>query len=180
MRTISPGPSSYSSRYPSLWYANDSNEMQCPASLLPMSTGRRPMLSRAAMILPSLVMMSSVSDPSMAFWACLMPETKSSFWLMSAATSSVVFTLPELIAMNWRPPLAKFCSTSSSALLMAPTVVTANVPRCERTSKGCGSVSLMQPMPLPPWKPGRSSSKRVRNGVFSMEWISRWNPSSAS
>ena len=100
---------------------------------------------------------------------------------MSAATSSVVFTLPELMAMNCRPPLAKFFSTSSSALLMAPTVVMPNVPRCERTSSGCGSVSLMQPMPLQPWKPCRSSSKRVRNGVFSIEWISRWkHPSSAS
>ena len=133
------------------------------------------------MIWPSWVMMSSVSDPSMDSCACLMPETKSSFWLMSAATSSVVFTLPELMAMNCRPPLAKFFSTSSSALLMAPTVVMPNVPRCERTSSGCGSVSLMQPMPLQPWKPCRSSSKRVRNGVFSIEWISRWkHPSSAS
>ena len=49
--------------------------------------------------------------------------------------------------------------------------------RCERTSSGCGSVSLMQPMPLQPWKPCRSSSKRVRNGVFSIEWISRWKAS---
>ena len=155
--------------------------MQNPSSLLPMSTGKRPILSRAAMIWPSCVMMSSVSDPSMDSCACLMPETKSSFWLMSAATSSVVFTLPELMAMNCRPPLAKFFSTSSSALLMAPTVVMPNVPRCERTSSGCGSVSLMQPMPLQPWKPCRSSSKRVRNGVFSIEWISRWkHPSSAS
>ena len=63
---------------------------------------------------------------------------------------------------------------------MAPTVVMPNVPRCERTSSGCGSVSLMQPMPLMPLNPGRSSSKRVRNGVFSMEWISRWKPTSSS
>ena len=95
---------------------------------------------------------------------------------MSAATSSVVFTSPELMAMNCLPPPEKYASTSASALLMAPTVVRANVPRCERTRSGCGSVSLMQPMPLCPWNPGRSSSKRVRNGVFSMEWISRWKP----
>ena len=65
------------------------------------------MLSRAAMIVPSLVMMSRVSEPSMTLWACLMPSTKLSFWLMSAATSSVVFTAPELMAMNCRFPLEK-------------------------------------------------------------------------
>ena len=83
-------------------------------------------------------MMSSVSDPSMDSCACLMPETKSSFWLMSAATSSVVFTLPELMAMNCRPPLAKFFSTSSSALLMAPTVVMPNVPGASAPTKAAG------------------------------------------
>ena len=65
---------------------------------------------------------------------------------------------------------------SSSALLMTPTVVMAKVPWWERTSRGWGSVSLMQPMPLVPWKRSRSLSKRERNGVFSMEWISFWNP----
>ncbi len=27
---------------------------------------------------------------------------------------------------------------------------------------GCGSVSLMTPMPVPPWKPGSSASNLVR------------------
>jgi len=52
---------------------------------------------------------------------------------------------------------------------MQPTVVSANTPRCERMSSGWGLVSEMQPMPDLPWKWGRSFSKRVRNGVFSME-----------
>ena len=46
----------------------------------------------------------------------------------------------------------------------------------ERMSRGWGSVSLMQPMPHVPWNVARSSSNLVRNGVFSMEWISRWKP----
>ena len=79
------------------------------------------------------------------------------------------FTAPELIDMNWRPPTDKNRSTKSSALLIAQTVVIAKVPKCERTSKGCGSVSLMHPMPLVPWKLSRSSSNFVRNGVFSIE-----------
>ena len=145
-----------------------------------MRTGRRPTLSRAAMIDPSSFMIKSVSDPSITSWANWMPDTKSSFWLISAATSSVEFTAPELIDMNWRPPTDKNRSTKSSALLIAQTVVIAKVPKCERTSKGCGSVSLMHPMPLVPWKLSRSSSNFVRNGVFSIEWISRWNPSSIS
>ena len=98
---------------------------------------------------------------------------------MSALMSSVSFTFPELMAMNWRFPLSKQDFMSSSALLTALTVVRANVPRWERTRRGCGSVSLMQPMPLVPWNPGRSFSNLVRNGVFAMEWISRWNPVSS-
>ena len=114
-------------------------------------------------------MTSSVSEPLMARCAYRMLSTRSSFWLMSAATSSVWFTAPELIAMNCAPPRSKYSSMSSSTLLMAPTVVTANVPWCERTSSGCGSVSEMHPMPLVPWKRSRSLSNRERNGVFSME-----------
>ena len=127
-------------------------------------------------------MISSVSDPSMTSCAYLMPSTKLSFWLMSAATSSVELTLPELMAMNCLPPAEKHSAMSSSALLMMPTVVMPKVPRCERTSSGCGSVSLMQPMPHWPWKPSRSSSNLVRKGVFSVsiEWISRWKPVSES
>ena len=52
---------------------------------------------------------------------------------------------------------------------MAPMVVIANVPRCERTSSGCGSASEMHPMALVPWKRTMSSSNFVRNGVFSIE-----------
>ena len=63
---------------------------------------------------------------------------------------------------------------------MAPMVVIAKVPKCERTSSGCGSASEMHPMALVPWKRTMSSSNFVRNGVFSMEWICRWNPSFSS
>ena len=63
---------------------------------------------------------------------------------------------------------------------MAPMVVMAKVPRCERTSNGWGSRSLMQPMPLVPWNSSMSFSKRVLNGAFSMEWIWRWKPASRS
>ena len=84
-----------------------------------------------------------------------MPETRSSFWLMRAAASSVELTLPELMAINWWPWSEKYRSTSSSALLMMPTVVMAYSPRWERTSRGWGSVSLMQPMPLQPVKFGQ-------------------------
>ena len=82
--------------------------------------------------------------------------------------------------MNWWSPPSKHALTSSSALLMALTVVSANTPMRERMSRGWGSVSLMQPMPHVPWNVARSSSNLVRNGVFSMEWISRWNPSCSS
>ena len=97
-----------------------------------------------------------------------------------AATNSVVFTFPELIAMNWFPHPEKYRSISSSALLMMPTKVMPNTPRCERTSSGCGSVSLMQPMPLQPRNMGRSFSNLVRKGVFSMLWICRSKPFSRS
>ncbi len=91
-----------------------------------------------------------VMEPSITSWAWRMPETRSSFWLMRAAASSVELTLPELMAMNWWPWSEKYRSTSSSALLMMPTVVMAYSPRWERTSRGWGSVSLMQPMPEQP------------------------------
>ena len=35
---------------------------------------------------------------------------------------------------------------------MAPMVVIAKVPKCERTSSGCGSASGMHPMALVPWE----------------------------
>ncbi len=47
-------------------------------------------------------------------------------------------------------------------MLILLTVTTPNVPRCEPMKSGCGSVSLMTPMPLPPWKPARSDSNFVR------------------
>ena len=50
-------------------------------------------------------------------------------------------------------------------------------PRCERTSSGCGSLSLMQPIPLEPENSLKSFSNFVRNGVFLIEWISRLQPS---
>ena len=127
------------------------------------------MKSRAAMMSPSSVIMSNVSDPSIFDWAYWMPATRSSFWLMSAATSSVEFTAPELSAMNCASWSSKYSSTKASALLMAPMVVIANVPRCERTSSGWGSASEMHPMALVPWKRTMSSSNFVRNGVFSIE-----------
>ncbi len=64
---------------------------------------------------------------------------------------------------------------SSSALLMMPTVVMPKVPRCERTKSGCGSVSLMQPMPLHPVEACQvvfefRSKRRVFNRMdFSLE-----------
>ena len=82
--------------------------------------------------------------------------------------------------MNWWPWSEKYRWISSSELLMIPTVVMAYSPRWDRTSRGWGSVSLIQPMPLHPWKSVRSFSNFVRNGVFSMEWICRWNPSFSS
>ena len=127
------------------------------------------MVSRAAMMAPSSVMIRSVREPSMASWANLMPSTRLSLQLMRPATSSVVLTAVDPMAMNCLPPSAKKSSISWSALWMAPTVVMPNTPRCERTSSGCGSVSLMQPMPLAPWKSARSPSNFVRNGEFSME-----------
>ena len=41
--------------------------------------------------------------------------------LMSAATSSLMLTAPELVAVNWRPSFSKL-ATISSMLPMAPTV----------------------------------------------------------
>ena len=76
--------------------------------------------------------------------------------------------------------LSRQLPMSSSVLLMASTVAMAYVPSCERTSRGWGSLSLMQPMALVPWKSSMSRSKRVRNGAFSMEWIWRWKPRSWS
>ncbi|MFR3273398.1 MAG: hypothetical protein ACLTQI_06075 [Slackia sp.] len=63
--------------------------------------------------------------------------------------SSVLF-LPELMAMNFAPP-AKHSSMSCSALDDAYRG-DAESAEMRRTKSGCGSVSLMQPMPLHPWK----------------------------
>ena len=145
-----------------------------------MRMGRRPILSRAAMSEPSRFMMMRVTEPSIISCACRMPSTRDSFWLMSAAISSVELTSPELIAMNCPWWLSRQLPMSSSVLLMASTVAMAYVPSCERTSRGWGSLSLMQPMALVPWKSSMSRSKRVRNGAFSMEWIWRWKPRSWS
>ena len=110
--------------------------------------------------------------PSMTSWANLMPSTKLSFWLMRAATSSVLFTLPELMAMNCFPPAEKHSSMSCSALLMMPTVVMPKVPRCERT-KGALRIGVADATDAAASvKLCRSSSNFVRNGVFSIEWIS--------
>ena len=79
-----------------------------------------------------------------------------------------MFTFPELMAINCAPALVS-SSTSASKFVMLPTTDIAYTPRCERTSSGCGSMSLMQPMAHVPRNPGRSWSKRVRNGVFSIE-----------
>ena len=63
---------------------------------------------------------------------------------------------------------------------MAPTVTMAKVPRWERTSRGWGSLSLMQPMPQQPRNEAASCSNLVRKGVSVMEWICRWQPALAS
>ena len=59
-----------------------------------MRMGRRPILSRAAMSEPSRFMMMRVTEPSIISCACRMPSTRDSFWLMSAAISSVELTSP--------------------------------------------------------------------------------------
>ena len=46
--------------------------------------------------------------------------------------------------------------------VILPTVTSPNVPRWERMKMGCGSVSLMTPMPVPPWNLGSSDSNLVR------------------
>ena len=56
--------------------------------------GRRPTLSRGDDFASSSVMMGRVREPSMTSWANLMPSTKLSFWLMRAATSSVLLLCP--------------------------------------------------------------------------------------
>ena len=64
----------------------------------------------------------------------------------------------------------------SSALLITPTVVRANRPRCDLTIRGWGSASEMQPMTVVPLAVSKKGSNFVRKGVLSMEWISRWKP----
>ena len=56
--------------------------------------------SLAAMICPSESISRTVMDPSITFCMCRMPSARLSRSLMSAATSSVQLTLPELMAMN--------------------------------------------------------------------------------
>ena len=65
---------------------------------------------------------------------------------MSRATSSVWLILFADSSLKCIP-----CDSSSSAisrrLLIFATVTTAYLPRCELTIIGCGSVSLITPMP---------------------------------
>ena len=73
-------------------------EMQ-PWMFLPISTGRRPTLSLAAMM-PSFVRIRMVQEPWIRAWAYLMPSTKLLHWLMRAAVSSVELTFPLDMAIS--------------------------------------------------------------------------------
>ena len=66
---------------------------------------------------------------------------------------------------------------SCSALLMMPTVVMPNSAEVRAYQKRLRvGVADAADAAAIRGSPGRSSSNRVRNGVFSIEWISRWNP----
>ena len=107
-------------------------------------------------------------EPSIIFCAYWMPSEMVARRLISTATSSVGLITPPLISRKWGVPSANTLRTICSMLLMRPTVVMANVPRWERTTRGWGSVSEMQPMPLVPLISSTSCSNFVRKGEFSM------------
>ena len=75
--------------------------------------------------MPSCVSTKIDIDPSMASCARRMPSAMVLPRLMSAATSSVALMLPPLISKKCEAPFLNACCTSSSKLLMRPTVVMA-------------------------------------------------------
>ena len=117
-------------------------------------------------------------EPSIASCASRIPSGMVAPWLMIAAVSSVALMFPPLISRKCVFPASNAFFTSSSILLMRPTVAMAKFPKCERTSSGCGSLSEMHPMPSLPFISSKSRSNFVRKGEFSILWMARSNPPS--
>ncbi len=96
-----------------------------------------------------------------------MPETRSSHWLMRAATSSVELTLPELMAMNWLDVVREVLVYQLLGVVDdADGGDGVQVPGVSAPASGWGSVSLMQPMPLHPWNSSMSFSNGAERGVL--------------
>ena len=88
---------------------------------------------------------------------------------MSALTTSVGPTIPEFVEYwSCAEFFVKSSVINSFWLVMRPTVTMPNVPSFELMMSGCGSVSLMTPMPTGPSKRATSCSNLERNGEFWM------------
>ena len=138
-----------------------------PSSLRPITTGMRPYLSRAAKKRPSSVITRSEQLPRTFSWTWRMPSMIESCVAMSAETTSVGPTMPELVEnCSWEELLRKSSRLSASMLVMSPTVTMPNVPSFEHMISGWGSVSDMTPSPILPSKRPTSFSNFDRNGEF--------------
>ena len=129
-------------------------------SLTPTEIGVRPQASRAAMS-PSSVRISIEQDPFTSRNTFSIPSTKVFPLTISRLMSSVTLIFPLLNSVRYIPS-SRNLRASVSALLTLATVTSANRPRCELTSIGWASVSLMTPIPELPVNLLSSSSNRLR------------------
>ena len=103
------------------------------------------------------VMMRKEHEPLIFCCTDSMPSSNEAEQVMIWAMSSVGLVLPELSSVKflfWE----SISFSSASMLQILPTVTMANRPRCELTTMGCASVSLITPMPMLPVYLYRSSS----------------------